>query len=279
MLSSINVSSNISSLSIVLPTINESENLKILIPEITMVIQNMGLENYEILVVDDGSTDTTFELVEELRVNDDNLKLIKRTKNPSLPLSILEGITKSQSEYVMWLDADNSMNAKSVKKLIEQINEKKDSVVIGSRFTEGGGYKGVKDLSETSIFSAMRNVNDSNDSVLGMIASNLFNKFLIAVLNLGVKDITSGFIIGKKEVFNEEPFLIADYGDYFIYLVNDLRKNKVDIIEVGYICETRIFGETKTASSIAQLFRRGIPYLKAVVQCRIDGYGNKRQKK
>ena len=98
MLSSINVSSNISSLSIVLPTINESENLKILIPEITMVIQNMGLENYEILVVDDGSTDTTFELVEELRINDHNLKLIKRTKNPSLPLSILEGITKSQSE-------------------------------------------------------------------------------------------------------------------------------------------------------------------------------------
>ena len=141
MLSSINVSSNISSLSIVLPTINESENLKILIPEITMVIQNMGLENYEILVVDDGSTDTTFELVEELRINDHNLKLIKRTKNPSLPLSILEGITKSQSEYVLWLDADNSMNAKSVKKLIEQINEKKDSVVIGSRFTEGGGYK------------------------------------------------------------------------------------------------------------------------------------------
>ena len=109
-----------------------------------------------------------------------------------------------------------------------------------------------------------------------MIASNLFNKFLITLLNLGVEDITSGFIIGKKEVFNEEPFLIADYGDYFIYLVNDLRKNKVDIIEVGYICETRIFGETKTASSIAQLFRRGIPYIKAVVQCRIDGYGDKR---
>ena len=81
MLSSINVSSNISSLSIVLPTINESENLKILIPEITMVIQNMGLENYEILVVDDGSTDNTFELIEELRINDNNLNLIKRTKN------------------------------------------------------------------------------------------------------------------------------------------------------------------------------------------------------
>ena len=76
MLSSINVSSNISSLSIVLPTINESENLKILIPEITMVIQNMGLENYEILVVDDGSTDNTFELFEELRINDNYLNLI-----------------------------------------------------------------------------------------------------------------------------------------------------------------------------------------------------------
>ena len=63
-----------------------------------------------------------------------------------------------------------------------------------------------KDLSETSIFSAMRNVNDSNDSVLGMIASNLFNKFLIAVLNLGVKDITSGFIIGKKEVLMKNHF-------------------------------------------------------------------------
>ena len=64
-------------------------------------------------------------------------------------------------------------------------------------FVKGGGYKGVKNLN-SSLFEAVKNVKNSNDSVFGMIFSMYFNKFLVFLFNSEVKDLTSGFIVGKK---------------------------------------------------------------------------------
>ena len=69
-----------------------------------------------------------------------------------------------------------------------------------------------------------------------------------------MSDITSGFIVGNKN-FNKESFEKADYGEYFIYLCVDILKNKKEIIEVGYICETRVYGTSKTASNLIQLIK------------------------
>ena len=102
-----------------------------------------------------------------------------------------------------------------------------------------------------------------------MIFSMLLNKFLILYLSSQIKDITSGFIIGKKEYFqNEDIFSKSSYGEYFIYLVNELTLKGVGMIEVGYVCVTRNFGESKTANSLGQLINRGIPYIKAVSKCK-----------
>ena len=58
----------------------------------------------------------------------------------------------NQYEHVMWLDADGSMNADSIKKLLEKLNENTENVIIGSRFVEGGGYKGIEEVGTTSFF-------------------------------------------------------------------------------------------------------------------------------
>ena len=50
----------------------------------------------------------------------------------------------------------------------------------------------------------------------------------------------------------------------------------IEMIELVYICETRIYGESKTGSGIKVLFKTGLPYIKAVITCRINRYGNKR---
>jgi xanthine/uracil permease len=78
----------------------------------------------------------------------------------------------------MWLDADGSMTALAIKDILLKLQEDKNAVVIGSRFVNGGGYKGVLDIEKTSFFTAIKNVRKSNDSVLGMIVSIIFNKFL-----------------------------------------------------------------------------------------------------
>ena len=260
--------SKISGLSIVLPTINEAKNLKKLIPQIVSEVSELSIPIFEVIIVDDGSTDNTSKLVENLSKEFQFLQIIQRDEEPSLPLAIWEGIQSSKYDYVLWMDADGSMPAKTARELIEILNQNKNSVIIGSRFIDGGGYKGVRDLEETSLFNAIKNVKNSNDSVFGMIFSIIFNKFLKILFKTSLTDITSGFIVGKKEYFKEQSFINANYGDYFIYLVSDFIKNKVDIIEIGYICETRMFGTSKTASNILQLIRRGIPYIKVAIKIR-----------
>lgn len=261
---------NLIDLTIILPTINECQNLKILIPEIVRNIDEATINKYEIIVVDDGSTDETDDLINNFNNSNKNIKLLNRQSEPSLPMSIYEGINKSNYDYVMWLDADGSMPATTIKDLISLQSENLDNVIIGSRFVKGGGYKGIQEIGKTSFFSALANVRQSKDSVSGMIASTLFNKLLIFILKSPIKDLTSGFIIGKRQYFLEESFSKSSYGEYFVYLMTDLMKKNVNIQELGYICETRIHGESKTASSLVQLFRRGVPYIKAAIISRRD---------
>jgi len=262
----------ISGITIILPTLNEEENLKILIPALVSQINTLRLDNYQILVVDDSSEDNTEKYIEELKLINDKVDIFLRKEKRSLPMSIKDGIENSKFDYVMWLDADGSMNAEAVKKLIENLNINPESVIVGSRFVEGGGYKGMEITGETSFFKAMYNVSKSSDSVLATILSKIFNNLLYFLLPSSVKDITSGFIVGKKNYFNKNVFLISSYGDYFVYLINDLHKNKIPIQEIGYLCEMRVYGKSKTGSSIFQLIKRGFPYIIAAVKCRIGKY-------
>ena len=133
-------------LSIILPTINEAENLSILIPEIKAILNELNLDKYEILVVDDGSQDNTLEIIKSFNKADNRVNILERNNKPSLPMSNWDGVVNSNNEYVMWLDADGSMTALAIKKILTVLNENKESVIIGSRFSEGGGYKGVKEI-------------------------------------------------------------------------------------------------------------------------------------
>lgn len=265
---------NISGLTIILPTLNEEENLKIIIPELVDVFTSLNFQNYEILVVDDSSEDATNNLINNLNKENKRIHLYERKEDRSLPMSIRDGVINAKYEYVMWLDADGSMGSEAVKKLIIYQDNNPASVIIGSRFVKGGGYKGIEVTGQTNFFKAMYNISKSNDSVLATILSKIFNNLLYFLLPSSVRDLTSGFIIGKKKYINENIFNISSYGDYFVYLVNDLHKNNIDILEVGYLCEMRIYGDSKTGSSISQLIKRGFPYLTAAVKCRISKYEN-----
>ena len=55
----------------------------------------------------------------------------------------------------------------------------------------------------------------------------------------------------------------SSYGEYFAFMINQLSRDKVVMQEVGYICETRLHGYSKTGTNYLQLIKRGIPYFYA----------------
>ena len=150
------MSKNLINLSIILPTINESENLKKLIPEIVTELSNSNIDNYEILVLDDGSTDDTVSYIEQFNKTNSNVIIKNRISEPSLPMAIYDGIDQSKYDHVMWLDADGSMPAKTIREMVNKQTEQFDAVIIGSRFVEGGGYKGIQQIGKTSFLSAKK---------------------------------------------------------------------------------------------------------------------------
>lgn len=254
-------------ISIILPVLNEAENLKYLIPRISQKINSLKL-HYEILVVDDNSTDNTKEILEELVHSNINVYHILRTKENSLPNSIFDGVKHSNFENVMWLDADGSMDENAVEKLLIKFIDNNTKVFIGSRFVSGGGYKGNKDSEKKNFIKSFLNVFNSEDSNLAILLSIIFNKILDSLLMVKVKDLTSGFIVGKKSYFEEEMFKNYIYGEYFISVIVNLYINKIEIEEVGYYCLVRKFGESKSSNSILNMVLLSKPYILTAVQMR-----------
>lgn len=261
-------------ISVILPTLNEEENLKLLVPEIIGLFEETLNIKYEIIVVDDGSIDSTVDYISNINSSNKSVRVISRKSEKSLPLSILEGIKNSKFDNVMWLDADGSMTVRAIKQLVDvyfkNIDKNHYRVVIGSRFADGGGYKGVKDVKNQSIISSINNVRESNDSVFGMLLSIIINKLLSFLFKSQLTDLTSGFILMNKQDLRDEIFENKNYGEYFIYLIGHLLNNNVEIEEVGYICETRLHGYSKTGSGIIKFIIRGIPYIKAALNKGIE---------
>ena len=74
-------------ISVIFPTLNEGENLKFLIPDFISEFNNLGIQDYELIVVDDGSSDGTENILFE--INNPRINFIKRSSSPSLPYSVL----------------------------------------------------------------------------------------------------------------------------------------------------------------------------------------------
>lgn len=122
--------------SILIPTYNEAENISRLLKRTIQLLDDAVLE-YEILVVDDASLDSTAEIAEKILTGKG--KVIKRIANTkSLSLSVLDGIKQAQGDVIIVMDGDSSHPPELILRFIETLQEGYD-LVIGSRYIKGGG--------------------------------------------------------------------------------------------------------------------------------------------
>jgi len=259
-------------LSIVLPVINERLNLELLIPDLIGVCEEIGVI-CEVIVVDDGSTDGTDSFIELLNVSEKRISRIDRGKlSKSLPESLNTGISAAKYEFILWMDADGSMPAATIKEMIKEFNKGENSeklVVVGSRFVSGGGFKGADALGKTSLLQAHRNLKATNDSFTAMVLSRILNYYLYLALGRCCKDPATGFVLAHREQLSANK-LKGSYGDYCPRFLFQSYKKKTKIIEVPYICLPRQFGESKTGTNLGQLIKRGFPYVLMPIKIRFS---------
>ncbi|MFH0936529.1 MAG: glycosyltransferase family 2 protein [Candidatus Woesearchaeota archaeon] len=119
-------------LSIVLPIYNEELNIKPLYNSLKSVLNSMKCK-YEIIYVDDGSTDNSLKNIKELRRKDKNVKIIKFRRNFGQATALNVGLKHAIGDYMIILDADLQNDPKDIPRLIEKIKEGYD-LVVGWRY-------------------------------------------------------------------------------------------------------------------------------------------------
>jgi dolichol-phosphate mannosyltransferase len=250
-------------LSVILPVLNERENLEFLVKEISEALSSLDIE-FEIIVSDDGSTDGTKSFIQTLASSDQRIMYIDRSKKcASLPDSIFDGIECASYELVAWMDADGSMPANLLPPMLKEYvarSDRTETIVVGSRFVEGGGFKGSDGPGRTGLLKTRNNLSKSNDSFIAVVLSRLLNRYLWLMLGKCCKDPASGFVLCRKNYVISQQ-LSGSYGDYCPRFIYQSFMAGIQIIEIPYVCLPRKFGESKTGVTMRQLISRGLPYV------------------
>ena len=222
---------NQNSYSVILPTLNEAGHIKSLILDISNNLNRFSI-NYEIIIVDDNSTDGTLEQISEIEQS--NLIIYKRKNiKKSLVNSLNEGIELAKFNNIIWMDADYSHPPQYISKFIN-INENKNiDLIVCSRF-----------LKESKRYYDYTNQKPAGIDFL----SHFLNKVCQLFLFKDFTDYTSGYICIKKEIIKNIK-LKGYYGDYFISLITKVKIEKKSILEIPFLEQDRASGQSKTTGN------------------------------
>lgn len=129
-------------LSIIVPLYNEGENVSLLVSAVDDALK--GVERWEMIAVDDGSSDDTLKRLKEEQTGRPYLKVVTYPKNKGQGNALKEGFRRAEGDILVVLDADLSYDPKYIKELVEPLRD--DSlldIVIGSPYGKNGRTEGV----------------------------------------------------------------------------------------------------------------------------------------
>ncbi len=118
-------------ISVVIPAYNEEENIPILYEKLKSVLDKLS-EDYEIIIVDDGSADGTYQVLKSLSSKDDKLKVIKFKRNFGQTAAMYAGFQHAKGDVIITLDADLQNDPEDIPLLLQKLKEGYD-VVSGWR--------------------------------------------------------------------------------------------------------------------------------------------------
>ena len=199
-------------ISFVIPVYNEKDSLVELYEEI---ISSIGSKKYEIIFIDDGSTDGSVEILRNLTMKDNNLVLIQFYRNYGKSAALSEGFKRADGDCIVTMDADLQDNPSELDNLLLKLNEGYDVV---------SGWK-----------------KNRKDPLSKRIPSKFFN--LVTRIFTGVKihDFNCGLKIYRKSVIKT----LDIYGGRHRYIPALAGQKKFKVSEIVVNHRPRKHGETK----------------------------------
>ena len=244
---------SLSSISLIIPTYKEANNLKQLINKIRDVKNNFKLD-LELWIMDDNSKDGTENVIND--INENWINLVIRTKDRGLSQSVIDGLNRARNEIFVVMDADLSHPPEKIPELVEEIQKGAD-FVIGSRYIQGG--------STDSSWSFFRWLNSK-------VATLFARPFTSA------KDPMSGFFAIHKNTYKKGSNSLNAIG-YKIGLELIVKCNCKNIMEIPIFFKDREIGESKLTlkeqlryiTHIRRLFLFKYPNLSYIIQFAVVG--------
>lgn len=230
------------SLSIVIPTYNEFENIKIFVPQIENTFADI---KHEILIVDDSSPDKTGECALELNQQYGNIRLINREKKEGIGTALRDGYNAALGAVILSSDADLSFTAQDMRRLYEKINEGYD-LVIGARHNIKGCYY---------------EMNKPIIKIKGMV-SRLGNKILSFLASANIHDFSANFRAIRKTAW--QKIKLRENTNVILFeMIIKAKYNGLKITELPVSFKDRIYGKSKLRLSkeILKSIIKSIVYL------------------
>jgi glycosyltransferase involved in cell wall biosynthesis len=200
--------------SIIIPAYNECESLPDLIPQVNDVLCKTG-KAFEIMVINDGSTDGTNQTCRDLILHYPNVKMVEMLTNGGKALALQAGFQTAKGDIVITMDADLQDDPLEIPRFIEKIEGGCDVVV--------GWKKKRKDPLEKTL------------------PSRLFNKVTSMMVGLDLHDYNCGFKAYRRYALRG----LNLYGDMHRFIPAILFKQGFKITEIAIEHHPRKFGKSK----------------------------------
>ncbi len=200
--------------SIVIPAYNECESLPDLIPQVNDVLCKTG-KIFEILIINDGSTDGTNQTCREIIPHYPNVKMVEMLTNGGKALALQAGFQTAKGDIVISMDADLQDDPLEIPRFIEKIEGGCDVVV---------GWKKIR-----------------KDPLEKTLPSRLFNKVTSMMVGLNLHDYNCGFKAYRRYALRG----LNLYGDMHRFIPAILFKQGFKITEIAIEHHPRKFGKSK----------------------------------